>query len=129
MSVQTFYDNAVTKNTEDRGHNVTARWRNVAEQLRDQMIESEAKTSALFSKMSAQLDAALGKSAVLDGQLKFYRSELAAAEKALKEIWDLTDPYADGTEDSSSHDRLCANVSGLARPWGKPVQSESGVAL
>ncbi len=103
MSVTTFYDKTVAKHTGDRGHNVATRWRSVAKALRDQIAESERKTDALFDSMSNQLDAALSKA--------------EKAEKALKEIWDLTDPYADGVEDASAHDRLCANVSGIARPW------------
>lgn len=117
MSSTTLYDKIVAKYTGDRGQNVATRWRSVAESLLDQMIESEQKTSALFSNMSHQLDAALGETAIVKGQMEFYRKELAKAERAIKEIWDLTDPYADGAEDSSAHDRLCANISGICRPW------------
>lgn len=119
MSAKTHYEKTVAKNTLCRGKNVTTHWRNVAEQLRDEMQEAEKKNSALFSTMSQQIDAALGKSAVSAGQCEFYRMEFYKAEKALREIWALTDPYADGAEDSSAHDRLCANVSGVARPWAK----------
>lgn len=52
-------------------------------------------------------------------QLQAAQRGLKAAEKALKEIWDATDPYADGVIDASAHDKLCNEISGIARPWGK----------
>jgi len=46
-------------------------------------------------------------------------SRLAKAERALKHIFDATDPYADGAPDSTDHDKLCNEVSSLARPWAR----------
>lgn len=45
--------------------------------------------------------------------------ELAKATAALKAIFDCTDPYADGAPDASDHDKLCNEVSALARPWAR----------
>lgn len=44
-------------------------------------------------------------------------SRLAKAEGALKHIFAATDPYADGAEDASAHDKLCNEIASLARPW------------
>lgn len=43
--------------------------------------------------------------------------KLAKATASLAAIFAATDPYADGAEDSSAHDKLCNKVSALARPW------------
>lgn len=45
--------------------------------------------------------------------------ELAKATAALKAIFDCTDPYADGVIDASAHDKLCNEISSLARPWAR----------
>ena len=44
---------------------------------------------------------------------------LAKATTALKAIFEITDPYADGAIDASAHDKLCNEVSSLARPWAR----------
>lgn len=52
--------------------------------------------------------------------------ELAKATAALKAIFDCTDPYADGVIDASAHDKLCNEISSLARPWAR-THSENKV--
>lgn len=44
---------------------------------------------------------------------------LAKATAALKAIFDATDPYADGAPDATAHDKLCNEISSLARPWAR----------
>lgn len=44
-------------------------------------------------------------------------NKLAKATAALKAIFAATDPYADGAPDASAHDKLCNEISSLARPW------------
>jgi hypothetical protein len=51
--------------------------------------------------------------------------ELAKATAALKAIFDCTDPYADGAPDASDHDKLCNEVSALARPWARGIRKET----
>lgn len=51
--------------------------------------------------------------------------ELAKATAALKAIFDCTDPYADGAPDASDHDKLCNEVSALARPWARTHSENS----
>lgn len=53
--------------------------------------------------------------------------ELAKATAALKTIFDCTDPYADGVIDASAHDKLCNEISALARPWAR-THSPNGQA-
>ena len=45
--------------------------------------------------------------------------ELEKTTAALKAIFAATDPYADGAPDASAHDKLCNEVSSLARPWAR----------
>src|SRR4051812_38794175 len=47
-------------------------------------------------------------------------AEIARMKAALQAIWDETDDHADGAEDASRHDKLCARVSDLARGFIKP---------
>lgn len=44
-------------------------------------------------------------------------AEFVKARNALKEIFDATDPYADGVEDASAHDKLANEIACIARPW------------
>ena len=51
--------------------------------------------------------------------------KLAKATASLAAIFAATDPYADGAEDSSAHDKLCNEVSSLARPWARTHSENS----
>lgn len=52
--------------------------------------------------------------------------KLRAAQAALCEIFDLTDPYADGAPDASEHDKLCNQIAGRTWEWGCPLPPPKG---
>ena len=54
--------------------------------------------------------------------------KLAKATAALKAIFASTDPYADGAPDASAHDKLCNEVSSLARPWARTHSENAEVS-
>lgn len=41
-------------------------------------------------------------------------------ERALRQIHDLTYPYADGAVDADAHSKLCARISDITRDFIKP---------
>ena len=46
--------------------------------------------------------------------------KLAKATAALKAIFAVTDPYADGAPDASAHDKLCNEIAAKLKPFIKP---------
>jgi len=43
--------------------------------------------------------------------------ELNSAKATLTQLYHLTDPYADGAPDASSHDKLCNEISSICKPF------------
>ncbi len=52
--------------------------------------------------------------------------KLTKPEQALKQIFNATDPYADGAPDASAHDKLCNEIASLSRKWA-PKQINSSL--
>lgn len=69
MSAESFIKEVHKRHTKDRGHNVTTRYMEVAEELGAALKQQERKTSDLFLKMSVDIDEGLGKLEVLRATL------------------------------------------------------------
>jgi hypothetical protein len=60
--------------------------------------------------------------------LQSCEEKLLQAGAALKAIFDATDPYADGAPEASAHDKLCNEISALARPWRRGYSENNEVS-